>query len=71
MYTAAYVFRFCLYHRIFLDYAVLSTLITIYDYYIGIPVSDAGILSIQLVLFFIACVIALIVHKYKTYAKTD
>ena len=71
MYMAAYVFGFCFYHRIFLDYAVVSTLITIYDYYKGIPVSDAGILTLQLVLFFITCVIALIVHKYKMYAKTD
>lgn len=66
MYLAAFVFRFCLYHRIFLDYTVVSTLITVYDYYIGVPVTDAGIMTLQLVLFFAACVVALITHlKHK------
>ena len=62
MYLAAYVFRFCIYHRIFLDYTSLSTCITIYDYYIGIPIVDAGIMTLQLALFFIAIVVALITH---------
>lgn len=62
MYLAAYVFRFCIYHRIFLDYTSLSTCITIYDYYVGIPIVDAGIMTLQLALFFIAIVVALITH---------
>lgn len=62
MYLAAYVFRFCIYHRIFLDYTSLSTCITIYDYYVGIPIIDAGIMTLQLALFFIAIVVALITH---------
>ena len=66
MYLAALVFRFCVYHRIFLDYTVVSTAITVYDYYVGIPVTDAGIMTLQLVLFFVACVVALIAHlKHK------
>lgn len=66
MYLAAFVFRFCVYHRIFLDYTVVSTAITVYDYYVGIPVTDAGIMTLQLVLFFVACVVALIAHlKHK------
>ena len=66
MYLAAFVFGFCLYHRIFLDYTTTSTCITIYDYYVGIPVTDAGIMTLQLVLFFVACVVALIAHlKHK------
>lgn len=62
MYLAAYVFRFCIYHRIFLDYTSLSTCITIYDYYVGIPIVDAGMMTLQLALFFIAIVVALITH---------
>lgn len=62
MYLAAFVFRFCIYHRIFLDYTVVSTIITVYDYYIGIPVTDAGIMTLQLVLFFVAIVVALMAH---------
>lgn len=70
MYLAAFVFRFCVYHRIFLDYTVVSTAITVYDYYVGIPVTDAGIMTLQLTLFFVACVIALISHlKHKNKIK--
>lgn len=66
MYLAAFVFRFCVYHRVFLDYTVVSTGITVYDYYIGIPIVDADLITLQLALFFIACVIALIAHlKHK------
>lgn len=71
MYLAAFVFRFCVYHRIFLDYTVVSTVITMYDYYIGIPVSDAGIMTVQLVLFFVAIVIATICHLIKKYKKQN
>ena len=40
--------------------------VTVYDYYIGVPVTDAGIMTLQLVLFFAACVVALIAHlKHK------
>lgn len=62
MYLAAFVFKFCIYHRIFLDYTVVSTALTVYDYYIGIPVCDAGIMTVQLVLFFVAIIIATIFH---------
>ena len=62
MYIAAFVFKFCIYHRIFLDYTIVSTGLAVYDYYIGIPITDTSIVTLQLVLFFIAIVIALIVH---------
>ena len=52
MYLAAFVFKFCIYHRIFLDYTVISNGIAVYDYYIGVPISATGIISIQLLLFF-------------------
>lgn len=62
MYLAAFVFKFCIYHRIFLDYTVISNGIAVYDYYIGVPISATGIISIQLLLFFVALVIALVFH---------
>ena len=62
MYIAAFVFKFCIYHRIFLDYIIVSTGLAVYDYYIGIPITDTSIVTLHLVLFFIAIVIALIAH---------
>lgn len=48
---ATYVFRFCSYHRMFLYYILVSDVINIIDYYIGIPLSTFNILALH---FFIA-----------------
>jgi hypothetical protein len=40
MYISSYVFRFCEYHRIFLHYIAINDIINIYDWYIGIDISD-------------------------------
>jgi len=36
---ATYVFKFCAYHRMFLYYILVSDIINIFDYYVGIPLS--------------------------------
>lgn len=38
MYLSATVFRFCLYHKMFLHYILVTDIINIIDYYIGIPI---------------------------------
>lgn len=43
LYLSSYVFKFCAYHRMSLHYIVVNNLISVYDTYMGIPVSD-GIL---------------------------
>ena len=50
MYIAAWVFQYCIYHRMFLYYILATDTINIIDYYIGIPVDDFGILVIHSVL---------------------
>jgi hypothetical protein len=40
MYVSSYVLRFCGYHRMFLHYIVVNDIINIYDWYIGINISD-------------------------------
>lgn len=58
MYIAAWVFQFCIYHRMFLYYILITDLINIYDYYIGInydivPIHIALIgTSLFLILYF-------------------
>lgn len=44
---ATFVFRFCIYHRMFLYYILVSDIVNILDYYIGIPVTAYGIITIQ------------------------
>lgn len=58
MYIAAWVFQFCIYHRMFLYYILVTDIINIYDYYIGINhdivalhISLIGI-SLFLILYF-------------------
>ena len=46
IYLAAIVFRFCIYHRMFLYYVLINNLISIYEFQWGIPVDDAGLLCI-------------------------
>lgn len=40
LYLACYTFKLCNYYQMFLHYSIVVTLINIYDYYIGIPISD-------------------------------
>lgn len=46
---ATYVFRFCIYHRMFLYYILINDLLNIIDYYIGIPVSASSMIMIHMV----------------------
>lgn len=49
LYLSSYAFRFCEYHRMFLHYVALNWVINIYDYYIGIPLSDRDMLALYLI----------------------
>lgn len=40
MYISSYVFKFCEYHRMFLHYIAANDIINIYDWYIGISVTN-------------------------------
>ena len=50
MLLTSFAFDFCSYHRVPIYYILVNNSLTLYDYYIGIPVSNAGMLDINLVL---------------------
>lgn len=50
LYLSSYVFKFCEYHRMFLHYTVITNIINIYDYYVGVPVSTRGLLCIHAII---------------------
>ena len=50
LYLSSYAFRFCAYHRMFLHYVSVTVVVNIYDYYIGIPVSDKAMFMIYMVI---------------------
>lgn len=70
LFLSAIVFKFCIYHRLFLYYILISDLITIYDFYIGIPLSTRAILEIQSILIGILIFSILFIHL-KTYDKSN
>ena len=46
LYLASYVFRFCIYHRMFLHYIVVTDLINAVDYYIEIPINTIALFGL-------------------------
>lgn len=61
MLITSYVFRYCYVHRLPLYYILLNEILTITDYYIGIPINEFNLLLIHLLL------IALLIFGYSYY----
>lgn len=69
MFLASVVFRFCIYHRMFLWYILTDDSINITDYYIGIPTETHEILSVHCGL--IGILLFLILYIYVKGNKGD
>ena len=63
LYLSSYAFGFCSYHRMFLHYVSLNWVLNIYDYYIGIPLSDKELLLMYLIITGIFLFIILYLHQ--------
>jgi hypothetical protein len=68
MYIAAIVFKFCIYHRMFLYYILVTDIINIIDYYYNIPVNDFNILMIHSSVTCI-CLFLILYFYVKSYKK--
>lgn len=66
LYLASYVFKLCEYYRMFLHYTVVINVINIYDYYIGIPISN---LNMYLLCVLITTITMFIVIYLKFFKK--
>ena len=57
LYLVNYVLKLCSYYRMFLHYCVIIDIFNVYDYYIGIPISDVSLLlfygGITIIIMFI------------------
>lgn len=69
MYVSSYVFKFCEYHRMFLHYIAISDIINIYDWYIGIDISNRNLFIIHVIIAGISLFIILYLYV-KNYKKT-
>lgn len=66
MYIATVVFKFCVYHRMFLYYILVVDIVNIIDYYIGIPVSDFQLLMLHSIIMGMSLFIVLFLYlKYR------
>ena len=62
LYLSSYVFKFCAYHRMFLHYLLITDIINVYDYHIGIPLDDLKYLCLHMIVTIISMFI--ILHLY-------
>lgn len=69
LYLSSYVFKFCEYHRMFLHYVVVTNIISIYDAYIGIPVSDGTLFIINTSIAGIFLFIILYLKRHEQFLK--
>lgn len=69
LYLSSYVFKFCEYHRMFLHYVVVTNIISIYDTYIGIPVSDGTLFIINTSIAGIFLFIILYLKRHEQFLK--
>ena len=72
-YISSYVFKFCLYHRMFIHFNTLMWLLNIYDLYIGIPLSDRDMYSFYLIItgIFLFIILYLYVKTNKKISVRD
>ena len=64
LYVSSFVFRFCIYHRLFLYYILLDEGVCWYDYKIGIPINDKHCLFLHLS-FDIITLLLVVYFKFK------
>ena len=43
LYLVSFVFKFCIYHRMFLHYLLVTNILNTIDFYMGIPLSDRAL----------------------------
>ena len=63
LYLASFCFGFCSYHRMFLHYIVINDVLSSYDYYIGIPVTDIELFLIHIIITGIVLFLVLYLHQ--------
>lgn len=69
LYLASYCFGFCEYHRMFLHYVVVCDIITLIDYYIGIPISSVALFLVNLIVAGITLFLILYLHQKQKHVK--
>lgn len=69
LYLASFAFCFCVYHRMFLDYILVNNLLTWFDYYIGIPISNKSLLALHIAIVGLFLFLILYFHQKEKCCK--
>lgn len=70
LYLLSYIFKFCKWHRMFIHYITINWILNIIDYYIGIPLSDKGMLVLYLCIT-IVCLFIIVYCKFGKKRKKE
>ena len=63
IYLASFAFGFCRYHRMFLHYIVANNVLTMADYYVGLPVDNVSLFMVHI--FLVGLFLFFILYLYK------
>lgn len=63
LYLVSYVFRFCVYHRMFLHYVLVNNIISTLEFIVGLPVNFLGLCCIFSVNFCVFLFLILYFHQ--------
>lgn len=65
LYLVSYLIKLCEYYRMFLHYCVIIDIINIYDYYIGIPITNIQLMFLYVIITIIIMFIILYLKFFK------
>ena len=71
LYLSSFVFKFCLYHRIFLYYLLFEGVLNWYDYTYGVPLGLRPMVCIQLSIAIVVLFIALYLHQHGKHPRKE
>lgn len=62
LYFSSYIFKFCIYHRMFIHYITITWVLNIIDLYMEMPIGDVPYLLLQLVVAGVSLFIILFLY---------
>ena len=65
LYLVSYLIKLCGYYRMFLHYCVIIDIINIYDYYIGISITNIQLIFLYIIITIIVMFIILYLKFFK------
>lgn len=65
LYLVSYLIKLCGYYRMFLHYCVIIDIINVYDYYIGIPITNIQLMFLYIIITIIVMFVILYLKFFK------